>query len=693
MLRLHLARAVAVMAVAPLGTALAQATGDTLLTVAHYLDLEQVGDPQVSPDGKTIVYTRSWVDKINDRWESSVWIMNADGSKNRFLLKGGGAIWSPDGSRIAYIGEAQGLTHPQIFVRWMDAEGAISQVTRLTDAAPQSIKWSPDGKWIGFASFVSQPTKWDVELPAPPPNAKWTPAPRVIDRLHYRSDRAGFTESGFLHLFVVPADGGSPRQVTRGDWNVGVAYDGIRIGAGWDWMPDGKTIVTDGLAEMDLDRALQDANVYAIDVATGARRRLTPERGLWAKPVVSPDGRLIAFTGHPFAAMTMRTSDLYVMNADGSGIRNISAGLDRDPAFFGQGALLWAADGSGLYFSPEDRGSRNIMFAAVTGAGVKPVTTGTHMLSLGSMSKAGEMAGVRTGFQAPGEVVRITVAPRGAAQVTQLTNINDDLLAGKRLAAAEEIWYPSTGGARIQGWIVKPPGFDPSKKYPLLLEIHGGPQGMYGVGFDMMWQVFASNGYVVLYTNPRGSSGYGNAFMTAIEKNYPGPDYDDLMAGVDTVIGRGYIDDRRLYVSGCSGGGKLSSWVIGHTTRFAGAAVRCPVISWISMAGHSDVPLFSHSFFEKPFWEDPKRWLEQSSLMYVGNVTTPTLLMTGVLDLRTPMAQTDEYYAALKMRGVPTKILRFEGEWHGTESLPSNWMRTMLYMMSWFREHGGKPTP
>jgi dipeptidyl aminopeptidase/acylaminoacyl peptidase len=180
--------------------------------------------------------------------------------------------------------------------------------------------------------------------------------------------------------------------------------------------------------------------------------------------------------------------------------------------------------------------------------------------------------------------------------------------------------------------------------------------------------------------------------MTAIENNYPGPDYDDLMAGVDTVLGRGYVDPRRLYVSGCSGGGKLSSWVIGQTTRFAGAAVRCPITNWISMAGHSDVPLFSHSFFEKPFWEDPAKWLEKSSLMHVGKVTTPTLLMTGVLDLRTPMAQTDEYFAALKMRGIPTAILRFENEWHGTESIPSNWMRTMLYMMSWFERYGGKPT-
>ncbi len=213
------------------------------------------------------------------------------------------------------------------------------------------------------------------------------------------------------------------------------------------------------------------------------------------------------------------------------------------------------------------------------------------------------------------------------------------------------------------GWIVKPPSFDPSKKYPLILEIHGGPFGNYNVGFNYMFQNFAANGFVVLVTNPRGSTGYGSEFINGIDHNYPGPDYDDLMAGVDTVVGKGYVDQSRMYVSGCSGGGVLSSWVIGHTDRFAAAAVRCPVIDWLSMAGHTDVPLFTYSFFKKPFWEDPSDWLAHSSLMSVGKVTTPTLLMTGVLDRRTPMPQTEEYYAALKVKGVPVKLLQFNEEY------------------------------
>ena len=258
----------------------------------------------------------------------------------------------------------------------------------------------------------------------------------------------------------------------------------------------------------------------------------------------------------------------------------------------------------------------------------------------------------------------------------------------------DEVTYPSTGNANVMGWIYKPPAFDASKKYPLILEIHGGPFGNYNVGFNYMFQNFAANGFVVLVTNPRGSTGYGSDFINGIDHNYPGLDFDDLMAGVDTVVAKGYVDSSRMYVSGCSGGGVLSSWVIGHTDRFAAAAVRCPVIDWISMAGHTDIPLFTYSFFKKPFWEDPSDWLSHSSLMSVGKVTTPTLLMTGVLDRRTPMPQTEEYYSALKVRGVPVKLLQFNEEYHGTGSKPSNYIRTQLYMMSWFnqwtRAAGGK---
>jgi len=668
----------------PARAAVAQETpSDTLLTVDHYLDYETVADPQISPDGRQIVYTRRWVNGMEDKWESALWIMNADGSRNRFLVKGSGAAWSPDGTRIAYLadGEPKG---PQVFVRWMDAEGGTSQITRLTDA-PQDLRWSPDGKSLGFVKFVPKPNDWKIDMPAPPKDAKWTPAPRLVDRLHFRQDRRGFTEPGHMHLFVVSADGGSPRQVTSGDWSVGARFDQLTGPVGWDWTPDGRSVVVDGMNDAKADLNYRNSNVYVVDVATSAARRLTTDDGVWQSPTVSPDGKRVAFVGYLATTQTYRAADLYVIAIDGGGMKKVSGTLDRDPQ-----NLTWARDGSGVYFSAEDRGTSNVYFASVSG-GARPVTAGTHMLSLGSVSRGGVAAGVRSSFHAPPDVVRIDPADRKrSGAVTQLTHVNDDLLERIKLGAVEEVWYASSGGARVQGWVVKPPSFDPSKKYPLILEIHGGPHGMYNVAFNYMFQNFAADGYVVLYTNPRGSTGYGTEFGNAINRRYPGVDYDDLMAGVDTVVGRGYVDQSSMFVGGCSGGGVLSSWVIGHTTRFAAAAVRCPVTNWVSMAGQTDVPLFTYNFFDAPFWEKPEQWLKQSPIMYVGNVTTPTLIMTGELDMRTPMPQSDEYYAALKMRGVPTALLRFEGEYHGTSSKPSNFMRTQLYMMSWFKRYGGK---
>jgi dipeptidyl aminopeptidase/acylaminoacyl peptidase len=655
---------------------------DTLLTVNHYLDWEQVSEPQVSPDGAQIVYTRTWVNRLEDRWDSALWIMNADGTRNRFLTKGSSARWSPDGTRIAYFadGDPKGT---QVFVRWMDAEGATSQITRVIES-PSDLRWSPDGKWLAFAMLVRHATPWTISMPTAPTGASWTAAPRVVDRMHYRQDRRGFMEDGYLHLFLVSADGGTPRQLTSGDWNVGARFDGLAIGVGYDWTPDGKSIVVDGLKDPAADRNYRASAIYLVDVAGGAIRALTARPGVWSTPVISPDGRSVAFTGYDSTNASYRASDLWVMGIDGGGMRKISGDLDRDPA-----GMRWAPDGSGLYFSADDRGARNVWFAGVTGV-PRAVTTGPQVLSLSTLDKNLNAVATWSDPTHPTDVVRFNL--RRPDPVARLTDVNADVVGRMRLAQVEEVSYGSSGGARVQAWLVKPPGFDRSKQYPLILEIHGGPHGMYNVGFSYMFQNFAANGYLVLYVNPRGSTGYGSAFGNAIFHAYPSVDYDDLMAGVDTVIGRGSVDTTRMYVSGCSGGGVLSSWVIGHTHRFAAAAVRCPVIDWISMAGQTDIPLFTYNFFDAPFWEKPDQWLKQSSLMYVGNVTTPTLLMTGELDLRTPIPQTEEFYSALKYRGVETVMLRFNGEYHGTGSKPTNFMRTQLYMMSWFQKHAGTTT-
>lgn len=636
------------------------------LTLDMYLDWERVSDPRLSPDGSQIVFTRGWVDKVNDRWQSSLWIMNADGSKQRKLLDGSSARWSPDGTRIAFVarGEPRGS---QIFVRWMDAEGAVTQITRL-EASPSDITWSPDGKWIAFTMMVPAPERWPIALPSRPEGARWTESPRIITRLDYRQDRVGFTEEGFRHIFVVPAEGGTPRQLTSGDWD----HNGVA------WTPDGKEILFTSLRIPEAEYAWRESEIYAVNVETGAVRQLTTRKGPDRSPVVSPDGRRVAYLGYDWTDDTYIESKLYVMGIDGSNPRMIAEEMGSAP-----GNVTWAPDGSGVYFNASMKGTQNLYFASVDGR-VRAVTEGRHMLNVSDIGRNGLAVGVRSAPHEPGDVVAFDL--RRPREIRELTHVNDDLLAGVTLGDVEEIWYESFDGLRIQGWIVKPPHFDPSRKYPLMLSIHGGPHGMYNVGFNFGWQEHAANGYVVLYTNPRGSSGYGSAFGNAIKFDYPNNDFHDLMAGVDAVIAKGYIDERNMFVYGCSGGGVLTAWVVGHTDRFAAASSNCPVINWLSFVGTTDGPNWYRNFEKMP-WDDPSEHLRRSPLMYVGNVKTPTMLMTGENDLRTPISQTEEFYQALKMLKVPTAMIRFKDEWHGTSSRPSNFMRTQLYLRSWFERH------
>jgi dipeptidyl aminopeptidase/acylaminoacyl peptidase len=639
------------------------------INLEMYFELEDVQDPKLSPDGRQIIYTRRWVDKMNDKWESSLWIMNADGTRNRFLTKGSAAQWSPDGTRITYLAEGE-PKGSQVFVKWMDAEGAVSQVSRVSET-PSDLAWSPDGKSIAFRMQVMSRDPWKIDMPAMPKGAKWTEAPRVVTKLNYRRDRQGFVDDGFRHVFVVSADGGSPRQVTSGDWEHGAPK----------WMPDGKTILFSALRTEDAEWRWRESDIYSVDVQSGDIRQLTNRKGPDGNPEPSPDGRLVAYTGFDSTDATWIDSKLYIMSADGSNKRAIATNMDRSPS-----GLQWAPDGSGVYFNAENEGSRNLHFAPLTGD-ARPVTKGTHVLTVADVARNGLVVGVASSPSKPNDIV--TFSLKAPADIRQLTSVNEDILTGKKLGQVEEIWYKSVDNYRIQGWVIKPPDFDPKRKYPLMLSIHGGPHSMYNVGFNFGWQEHAANGYVVLYTNPRGSTGYGSAFGNAIKNAYPGKDYDDLMAGVDTVIGRGYIDPKNLFVYGCSGGGVLTSWIVGHTDRFAAASANCPVTNWLSFVGTTDGASWYYNFAKLP-WEDPSEHLKRSPIMYVGNVKTPTMLMTGVMDLRTPMGQTEEFYQALKLRKVPTAMIRFNDEWHGTSSKPSNYIRTQLYLRSWFERHSNK---
>jgi dipeptidyl aminopeptidase/acylaminoacyl peptidase len=651
-----------------LGSGLSAQQADARLSVDHYLDWEFVRNPQLSPDGAQVVYTREWIDKINDRHSSQVWVMDVDGGRDRFLLDGSSPTWSPDGTRIAFVAEGE-PDGAQIFVRWMDAEGAVSQITRLTES-PSSLQWSPDGKWIAFNMLVELPPnpEWRIDMPERPDGADWTAPPRIVERLNYRRDGQGWLPVGFRHIYVVSASGGTARKITDGDYNHGAPQ----------WMPDGRTIVFSGLRMEEAEYQYRESAIYALDVGTGAVEQLTDRRGSETNPVPSPDGRHIVYQGNAFTRDTYTEAELYVMRADGSGSAVVARELGR-----GLDDVTWAADGSGVFFTAAIKGTSNLWFAPTNGQ-PRQVTNGNHMLSTTDIGPSGQAVGTRSAYHEPGSLVAFDVDEPDDFDV--LKGTNQAILAQVELGEVEEIWYPSVDGLMIQGWINKPPGFDPSREYPLILRIHGGPHSMYNAGFDFKNQDHAANGYVVLYTNPRGSSGYGSEFGNAINYAYPSADYDDLMVGVDSLIARGYIDERNLFVYGGSGGGVLTSWIVGHTDRFTAAVAKAPVTNWISFVGTTDGSSWYFDF-EKHFWDDPSEHLQRSPIMYVGNVSTPTMLMTGERDLRTPMEQTEQYYRALKLRKIPTAMVRLTDGWHSRSRPPTNFIRVQLLLRNWFERY------
>lgn len=637
------------------------------LELEDYFELEGVSSPQISPSGDEIIYTRRWVNKYEDRRESDLWTMNLTGKGHRFLMKGSNPLWSPDGNRLAFLkkGEPKGS---QIFVKYMDMDGAPTQVSRL-DKSPSNIKWSPDGKYLSFAMLVPQEDNWKIKMPSQPEGTNWTKSPRIVENLVYRRDRIGFVEEGFYHIFIVPAEGGTARQITSGDWDHGRD--------GYSWTKDGKKIIFSSHRVKEAEYIYRESEIYLVDIATGDIEVLTSRRGPDYNPIVSPDNKLVAYMGYDFTDDTYINAKFYLMNLDGSNDRLISGEFDKNA-----NPLKWADDNSGFYVNVREEGTSNLYFIPVKGD-AKKLTSGEHQFTTSSISKSGIAAGVYTDPYIPGDLALVELEK---PSLKMLTSVNNDVLSRITLGKVEEIWYKSTDDLDIQGWILKPPGFNPSEKYPLILAIHGGPHGMYGLRFSFSWQMHAAEGYVVLFTNPRGSAGYGSEFGNLIKNDYPNKDFDDLMKGVDEVINRGYIDEENLFVYGGSGGGVLTSWIVGHTDRFAAASVNYPVINWLSFVGNTD-GVYWYRNFEKLPWEDPSEHLRRSPLMYVGNVTTPTMMMTGVKDLRTPISQTEEFYQALKFRKVPTAMIRFNEEFHGTSSKPSNALRSILYHHYWFDKY------
>ncbi len=550
---------------------------------------------------------------------------------------------------------------------WLDTRETL-QLTHVTERTPTTFKWSPDGKWLAYSAFIlDEEPILPVKLPKAPKGAQWAKPAVIVDRLSWGSDGVGPTNKGYNHIFLIDAtQGGTPRQLTSGNFNHTAP----------EWSADGKSIYVSGIRKPDAEYLKGDSEIYAIDVASGSIKQLTDRKGPDSAPTASPNGRYLAYIGYDDQSFTNHVASLYLMDAAGGGKRTWVSKLPSSP-----NGLLWADDSSGIYYSMEESGTTNLYFSPID-APVRKVTNGIHVLTGVSVARNGQAAAIRNNYKEPGTLVTFDInkpAPR------KLLDVNEDVLAGVTLAEQEELTVTSSDGLKVQGWLMKPANFDPKKKYPMLLFIHGGPWSMYNVAFNWSFQNFAASGIAVLYMNPRGSTGYGQDFVNGIQYSYPGKDYDDLMAGVDAAIAKGWVDDKNLFVCGGSGGGVLTAWIVGHTTRFRAAVSMRPVIDWHSFVGNTDSSNWYNQFKKFP-WEDPMEYAVRSPLHYVANVATPTMVMTGESDLRTPITQSEEFYRALKMLRKETLLVRMPEEFHGWRR-PSHKLLQQLYLQAWFDKY------
>jgi len=654
------------------------------LSLTDLFQIQNAAQPQISPDGRRIVYQRNFADITTDRRYSNLWTINFDGTNDRPLTSGkftdADAHWSPDGSEIAFTSNRDGST--QVWRIWLDS-GQLAQVTHTT-SAPANVNWSPDGKWISFVSHVAQPGPKIADLPAAPEGAKWADPPKIIDKLVYRFNGAGYLKPGYTQVFVTSKEGGAPRQISQGNYQHG----GLGFQASAPiWSPDGQYLLMAANRHDNYELEPRNTEIYEFGVKDGTVKALTSRNGPDNDPAISLDGNWIAYTGFDDKLQGYQVTKLYVMRRDGSESRMVTVSWDRDVR-----QPHWAADGKGVYFLSDDQGDTGIYWSSLDGSVKKLADHIGSSFNAGgsgtalSIAKNGNFATTYARPDVPGD---IAVATLSNPSLKVITAVNEGLFSGRELGKVEEIWYESSKDKRkMQGWIIKPPGFDPSRKYPLILEIHGGPFANYGDRFDIEKQLMAAKGYVVLYTNPRGSTSYGAEFGNLIHHAYPGDDFYDLNSGVDAVIAKGYIDSDHVYVTGGSGGGVLTCWMIGHTTRFRAAAPVYPVINWYSFVLTSDIGNWtSKVWFPGLPWDNVENYEKRSLLSVVKNVKTPTLIMTGEADYRTPISDSEQYYQALKLLSVESMLVRVPEEPHGISVRPSHQMTKVAYITGWFDQH------
>ncbi len=647
------------------------------LELLDIFNMEYVSDPQISPDGSKIIYVRNFKDIMTDRNLSNLWIINFDGSNNRPLTTGNhndfAPKWSHDGKKIVFKSNMAD-DKMKLYLMWLDTKETMALTN--TPQSPGQVSWSYDDTYVAFNMFVPEANQSIIKMPAKPEGAKWNAPPKYIDKMNYRGDGAGYYKGGNSQLFTLPISGGTPKQLTFSEFDHG----------GPIWSKDNSKLYFSANFHKDEEMEPADSEIYSIKIDNGEITPLTDRYGPDGNPVLSPDGTKIAYLGYDDRLQGYHVTRLYVMNSDGSDARVISQNFDRDIE-----DMAWNSKGNGFYFTYTDQGMGKLASIDLSGK-VGDITDGLGGLSLGRPYNAASFSASANNKFAYTLGNTDHPSDLGVADTRshkRLTALNNDLFSFKKLGKVEEMWWESSYDQRkIQGWVVTPPDFDPDKKYPMILEIHGGPFTSYGAVYSAEIQAYAAAGYVVLYTNPRGSTSYGEEFGNLIHHDYPNHDYDDLMSGVDALLKKGYVDDNNLFVTGGSGGGVLTAWIVGKTDRFKAAVVAKPVINWASFVLYADgVQFFSKYWFGKKPWEDPENYFRRSPLNYVANVSTPTMLLTGEEDYRTPIAESEQFYAALKLENVETAMVRIPGASHGIANKPSNLIAKIASVLAWFDKH------
>ncbi|HBP99060.1 MAG TPA: peptidase S9 family protein [Gammaproteobacteria bacterium] len=652
------------------------ALGQDLFSARDVFELEYATDPQIASDGEHIAYVRRSNDIMTDRTRSNIWLLRADGSDHRPLLSGtanySSPRWSPDGTRLAYLSNEE--RGSQLYVRWMDT-GQTALLTNIQNSA-SNISWSPDGQIIAFnmnVEFDSKP--FSVSMPDKPEGADWSPAFKYVTETRYQADGSGILEPAYSHVFVVPAEGGTPRQLTQGNFNHRSQLS---------WTPDSEEILFSANRNENWALQSREADLFAVNLA-GELRQITSEPGVETAPQVSPDGRLIAYGKTDNAKLAYRNRYLHVIGVDGSGDKNLSADIDNSLSD-------WRWDGnSALYYQVTNRGIAEVARVSLDG-GHQTIASGMGGESLGrpytsgSYSAASNLVVVTKGSDTrPADLFAI----RNRSE-TRLTELNEDLLAHKKLGQVHEIIYDSSiDGEEIQGWYLTPPDYDPEQSYPLILEIHGGPHSAYGPHFSAEMQRMAAAGYVVFFNNHRGSTSYGERFALLLQNKYSSEyDFADHMSGIDVLIEQGIADPDRLYITGGSAGGIAAAYAIGLTDRFKAAAVAKPVVNWVSkvLTADSGIGQIANQFPGMP-WENIDDYWQRSPLSLIPNMTTPTLLMTGEADRRTPISETEQMYQALKIQGVDVVMVRVPGSPHGIAGRPSRLIGKVENILAWFEKY------